>query len=331
MITRLEEILKEKTEKEHTEILYSQWLYDKDIIPTALDAIVTLFPHYSLHNHTHSITIINNITRILGEETILKLSSIDLWLILESAYCHDLGMVVSAEEIENALNGPFIDYYDEIILDKYHILHKYAIQFDKKNGKLLNNDLFFSMSNYDSIKYLLSDYFRKHHGERVKKAVTEPESTLSIKTPRAIIPPRIYHILSDICSVHTQKFSKVMELPFIEAGLGIEDAHPRFIACLLRIGDLLDIDNYRFSETLLRTIKKMPQDSLLHKEKHASIRHLEINKKNIEIIAKCKDPRVAIVTQQWFDWIDQEFRDQIMFWNNIVPSIKLGYYQRLIN
>lgn len=323
MVTRLEEILKQKAEEEHNEILYSQWQYDKEIIPAALEAIVTLFPHYSLHNQTHSVTIINNITRILGEDTLLKLSSIDLWLILESAYCHDLGMIVSAEEIDEVFREGFMEYYDEVVLDNYHTLNKYAIQFEKKEEKLIYKDINFSISDYDSMKYLLSDYFRKRHGERVKKAVNDPENTLAIKPPRAIIPPRMYHILGDICAAHTQSFDEVMELPFIEAGLGIENAHPRFIACLLRIGDLLDIDNYRFSETLLRTIKKIPKDSLLHKEKHASIKHLQINKKSIEIIAKCSDPRVAVVTQQWFDWIDQEFRNQIMFWNNIVPDYDL--------
>ena len=61
MIRHLENILYEKTKDTQSEILFAQWNYDKKVIPTALNAVSSLFPHYSLHDETHSITIINNI------------------------------------------------------------------------------------------------------------------------------------------------------------------------------------------------------------------------------------------------------------------------------
>ena len=67
------------------------------VIPVALNAVSTLFPHYSLHDESHSITIINNIVRVLDKEKLGKLSAIDIWLILEASYCHDIGMVVSRQ------------------------------------------------------------------------------------------------------------------------------------------------------------------------------------------------------------------------------------------
>lgn len=59
-----------------------QWEFDKKNIPMALKAVSSVFPHYSLHDETHSISILNNIVKILGRETILLLSCTDLWLIL---------------------------------------------------------------------------------------------------------------------------------------------------------------------------------------------------------------------------------------------------------
>ncbi len=99
MIKHLEEKLYEKTKDKQSEILFAQWNYDKKIIPTALNAVSSLFPHYSLHDVTHSITIINNIVRVLGIDNIDKLSAIDIWLILEASYSHDIGMIVSSNEL----------------------------------------------------------------------------------------------------------------------------------------------------------------------------------------------------------------------------------------
>ena len=119
MIKFLEKLLYEKTTGTQSEILFAQWSYDKKVIPVALNAISNLFPHYSLHDESHSITIINNIVRVLGKEKLEKLSAIDLWLILEASYSHDIGMVVSSEKIIEALkSNDFIDFIKEIQQNK---------------------------------------------------------------------------------------------------------------------------------------------------------------------------------------------------------------------
>src|SRR5690606_15445956 len=112
MIKLLEKLLYEKTQGTQSEILFAQWNYDKKIIPVALNAVSTLFPHYSLHDESHSITIINNIVRVLGKEKLEKLSAIDIWLILEASYSHDIGMVVSSDKLIEALQSQdFFDFF----------------------------------------------------------------------------------------------------------------------------------------------------------------------------------------------------------------------------
>ncbi len=70
MIKYIEQLLYEKTKDTQSEILYTQWSYDKKVIPEILKIISNLFPHYSLHDESHSISIINNIVRVLGKENI---------------------------------------------------------------------------------------------------------------------------------------------------------------------------------------------------------------------------------------------------------------------
>lgn len=317
----IEQILQENSLNTEQSILMGQWEFDKKNIPAALKAVAIIFPHFSLHDESHSASILNNIVKILGEKVIRNLSCTDLWLLLESAYCHDLGMVVTVNRFEQALESDaFLKHFLKINADNNHPCYDYSNTFLVKEGKLYFKEDVFDTKQLDAIRFLLADYFRTKHAENSKKTITNPLSEAGIESPRSIIPSRLFSILSDICNAHTQSFDEVMSLPKNEDGIGLDECHPRFIACMLRIGDLLDIDNSRFSDTLIKTVKELPSDSQAHFEKHEAISHLSINTKSIEIEAVCKTPKVAQVIQDWFDWISDEFKTQTLKWNSIVPD-----------
>ncbi|MDP2685003.1 MAG: ATP-binding protein [bacterium] len=326
MIKYLEDLLHLKTKDSQSDILFAQWNYDKKIIPTALNSVSALFPHYSLHDETHSITIINNIVRILGKENLERLSSIDIWLILEASYCHDIGMVVSSNELMKCLKKEdFLDFFKGLINDERHGLHEFAKEYEIKNNEIKYKKNNLSLEHHDGIKFILAEYVRWSHAERSKNIIVSPTDELGLSSPRGVIPQRIFKILGDICSCHTKNFTDVMNLPFCEVGIDIEDAHPRFIACLLRIGDLLDLDNNRFSEVMLRTLSRIPIDTLNHKAKHLSIESFRVDREKIEVLARCKDYETANITQHWFNYIYSEISQQMIKWNQIVPDKKMGY------
>ena len=317
----IEKILQEHSLNTEQSILMGQWEFDKKNIPNALKAIAIVFPHFSLHDESHSVSILNNIVKMLGVDNIKKLSCTDLWLLLESAYSHDLGMVVTAERLDETLKGEdILKHYMKIAADENHPCYEYSKCFVIKDGKLYLKEQELKTDKLDAVRFLLADYFRSKHAENSKKTLSSPMVEAGISSPRTIIPQRLFGMLSDICRAHTQNFEAVMALPQNEDGIGLDECHPRFIACMLRLGDLRDIDNNRFSESLMKTIKAMPADSLAHYEKHKSISHLSINTKCIEIEAVCHSPKVAQVTQEWFDWISDEFKTQTLKWNCIVPD-----------
>ncbi|MDN5109117.1 ATP-binding protein [Aliarcobacter butzleri] len=326
MIRYIENKLYEKTKDTQSEILYAQWNYDKKVIPTALQLVSNLFPHYSLHDESHSITIINNIVRILGKENIDKLSSIDLWLILEASYCHDIGMVVSSDDMITSLQSKeFIEFFKSLQTNEKNGLYTFAIQFEIKDNQIYYKSNQFDLKSHDGIKFILAEYFRTRHSDRSLEIINDPLNKLSLSSPRDVIPPRIFNILGEICASHTKNFSDVMKLSFSEVGIDIEDAHPRFISCLLRIGDLLDLDNNRFSEVMLRTLTKIPIDTINHKSKHLSIKSFRVDRKEISIFAECTEYETASITQHWFNYIDSEIKNQLIHWNKIVPCKDLGF------
>lgn len=317
----IEQVFRDKAKDEGCSILVSKWNYDSTLIPEALETIPLIFPHFSKHNKSHSETILNNIVNVLGKNVIKQLSSTDLWLILESAYCHDLGMVITVEMINAALHdGSFLKYFRSVLADPFHEMYKYAAFYEIKDGKLVLKQNDFSLMMYDSVRFLMSDYFRSRHADNSLKAIANTDSVLALDLPKAIVPSRLISMMGAVCRCHTLNFNEVMLLPQVENGIATDMAHPRFVACLLRLGDILDIDNNRFSDVFIKTISEMPELSQLHKDKHLSITHLRIDSKYIEVNAKCKSPRVAKVTKDWFSWIKEEVNNQTLRWNTIVPD-----------
>lgn len=93
MSTQLIKHLENKAiEDSNTSILLAQWSFDEKLVSKSLENIAGYFPHFSSHNSSHSKQILINIERLLGKNLKL-LSATDTWLILESAYWHDIGIV----------------------------------------------------------------------------------------------------------------------------------------------------------------------------------------------------------------------------------------------
>ncbi len=165
-----------------------------------------------------------------------KLSATDLWLILETAYRHDIGMIVR-----------------------------------------------------DGVVRLVAEFARRRHAQRSHDVVRQP-SSIGLASPRThLVPARLDDLIGRIATSHGKSLEETLKLPYRESGMGMDHAHPRFVACLLRLGDLLDRDNGRFCPTLLATLGGLPATSKAHVGKHAAVVHLDIASDRIDVQAQCED------------------------------------------
>ncbi|MFF7061808.1 hypothetical protein [Pseudomonas sp. NPDC008258] len=321
--------LKEKGE-EHSalSLLVSQWGFDERLIPKALQGVSSLFPHYSRHDESHSRQILVNIERLLGVEGIALLSATDTWLILEAAYWHDIGMVVSRRDIaETIASADFSEYLASICDDKNHYLRTFALAFrsEEAGGWLKSEES--PVRAMEKFRELLSEWFRRKHPERARLIVDSPFESIGLTSPRTeLIPARLFKLLGSICHMHGGSFEDVLAtLPYKQTGVGQDDCHPRFVACLLRLGDLLDLDDNRFCPVMQKISgDERPALSKAHEEKHSAIRHLRIDRDRIEIKAECASVEGYIESCKWFDWLRMEMHCQMAHWQDIVPSRELG-------
>ena len=109
-------------------LLRAQWDFDLKLYSNALQSVGRLYNHFSRHDSSHSRQILVNIGRVLGEE-LERLSASDIWLILETAFVHDLGMVIPYDLLHEGLKQPeFRSYLRGISEDRGHELHSFVSQ-----------------------------------------------------------------------------------------------------------------------------------------------------------------------------------------------------------
>ena len=128
-------------------------------------------------------------------------------------------------------------------------------------------------------------------------------------------------MLASIAYLHGASTNEVMDKLYQRAdGWKGDYIHPRFIACMIRLGDLLDFDSDRFDEYSLALLKNIPDTSVIHKEKHSSVRHMLVSPTSIEAELNCKTDAVYRVARKWFDWLEDEVSFQSREWSNIAPE-----------
>lgn len=312
------------------EILNSIWKLNKKQLPLAQNAISFNFPHYSLHEKSHSDTIIKNIESFLGEERIRKLSATDTWMLLMSAYTHDLGMVVFHSALEKDWIGvPFQNYLEELSSESVDGDLKNAaqllveIEHNKTPSKVEGIKL--PLAIRQAVILITADFFRKKHHIRSQEIIKGKDSKfheLLNGFNLTSIPNRFSNVLADVCFSHGTDFYSILEsLEYQSNGFGNDKMHPRFLAFMLRLGDLLDIDDKRFNmfdEQVLGIA--LPHVSSVHKEKHASTKHLLITPESIEATVDCQTDEVYRIAREWFDWLQQEVEKQNSEWASIAPK-----------
>ena len=114
------------------------------VLQKLLSDYKVLFPEFTDHTETHSIAIIDYCNNLLSEETIMNMTSDELYILLMSSYVHDIGMGLSEKDYHEFSSQ--IDFRDFFIKNEdpstadviraFHndfsacFVHKYAQLFD---------------------------------------------------------------------------------------------------------------------------------------------------------------------------------------------------------
>lgn len=313
-------------------MLYHAYQFNKRQICEVLESVKLHFPHFSKHGASHSACIVTSIELMLGEKRIKALSASDTFLILLASYLHDIGMYLTNEEIRNVwITEDFYKFLDDFSrADKSAAFVKSFYADKPRFDSLQSLDM---LELIEHIRIVNAEYFRRSHGEKGAERIRSNLQELSIFLDAGqFIPKRLIRMLSLICSSHNDEFHDLMErLPHKQSSSLGDIFHPRFIAVMLRLGDLMDMDNNRFDELAVRSAGNgLNKVSRIHYDKHNSVEELLITPELIEVISVSEDINVLLEAKQWMNWLDNEVNHFHDNWHQVVPVGMVGTVPKLV-
>lgn len=193
----------------------------KDILNSRVQHV---FPNFTLHNTGHSFRIMEYMSKLVNDYT--KLSELEITLLVYSALLHDIGMAVSSEDIEliKADSFPFCE-----------------VKFSAMK-KLMANDE----------DLALQEYVRRIHASLSSKYILE-----NLKD-KLVIPKLITldftNELALICESHNEDYDWIKSKLRTNEIRGDYYFNSQFIATILRLADILDIDSNRTPYNLYKLI-----------------------------------------------------------------------------
>lgn len=322
----LEERLREYAEKdrEQYEALLSTWLHNKKRCAILLDSVSDNYVYYSTHSAEHSDMVLRNIERLLDNHRIRLLSATDIWLILHSAYMHDLGMVIPYEEYTKVWeNSEFQEYLKECQHSTNSDLCEASIflsELSKTTGKNAQpDDWSASVRVKRASVIVISEYFRRRHAERIKPYVENPYENGRLSFDN-VNNRRIVNLIQRVSCLHTADSDELMKLEQETVGFGRDLAHPRFIAELLRLGDALDLDAGRFSPDFNFLHGKRPKYSQAHADLHDAVTDFLIKPEKVIYRANYQNRNSYLLAQTLTGYLTEEFRFCALNWPKIVPE-----------
>ncbi len=263
-------------------------------------------PQFTLHDERHLVRVAELMSLILGGD-VKSLNAIEVALLLLSAYYHDQGMVPEADEWKRIQDSSEF----KVSLDRWEI--------ENPNLSIIRqqlDDTRFSDKMKESLSSKLqqhldahrTDFLRVTHGERAEQLVNR----LFGRDDRlAVCGVNLAQTLGRLCASHISPASRMTdENSFrVDQAIGIYTINLRFLAVILRLGDILDFDRDRTPEALLRTINIASPISLIEWVKHRSVEGWEISPKRIRFTLACEHPAYQKAAYEFMDAINVELRE----------------------
>ena len=291
----LEQHLKNYAECDHNaRRLFESFHIIREKITVSLRPVISLFPHYSDHSHEHSENVITSIEKLLGRDRIEKLSPADTWMLLVCSYMHDIGMIVQGSERDSDWCSPEFQTHIKNCLESTDDDLRKAAQHVSSLSSL-ENITNWPVQIYRDVILISSEYYRSKHPERAKELPLRSELQQSLNcvlNSDGRLPSRIQGVIGKICHSHGLSFENMLQsLEAVDGLLGYT-FHPRFVAALLRLGDLCDLDNGRFNSLAIEMFGKLTKSNRIHYYKHDSVSSFVIQKDSISVIFDIPNQRI---------------------------------------
>jgi len=323
-----------------------------------LQQVVRSFPLYTLHDPEHGFRVAENIFQLIPKRTLSHLNSIELSILIYSAYFHDIGMASSQEEfykwIESESYETFMNsneqWYNELHRiemfqrhQEYEESHKEKTSKSKK--KVSKKEPPLEYRRIQDIAY--TEYLRITHAERGANYVFEQFSSSGKSNNKIQVGEVNYsEYVALVCKSHWENVNELRNEEYRrDLHIGKFAVNLQYCCLLLRLADLCELDPDRTPKVLQdfifndihisfnssSSIKRTEKLSADEWAKHRSVLGYKISPNEIRIEAKCSHPAIQKGLIDWCNYIDLERRSCRFILQDNTKEITEKYYLDLVN
>ena len=290
-------------------VYYGKVLELRDAVRGWLNYIPQTFRHYTGHTLEHSDEIVLQVSKLLfkdddPERPIISLSSAEAYILTAAAYLHDAGMVASDKEKAEILSS---DAWKSWVTDGPAAKRWQAVQAVRESNEPADDTVRNFLADVQT-RFLIAEFVRRTHHLRAAGVVTQHEAALG---RFAFDDPILLRTISDVCVAHGLRPHELDDRDRYPDRRDVrgQPTNVRFMAILLRLGDLLDMSYNRACPLLLNAACPLPADSLAHWTQYRRITHRLTAPDRVEITAECQTQDEHRLLQDWCKWLVDEVRE----------------------
>ncbi len=273
-------IYKYLKEEKNSEFIY---IIDRtyQICTDILNEVPKEFSNYTFHDIQHVVRVVNYMTDFVKKNLRLY-SDFHLALIVLSGLMHDIGMLVFDDEKKEILQ-----------------------ELDEGESE-------------EELKIKFQNYIRENHGKRVRKVMDKIElSDSKMKLADIFSIGKSYNFSEEvalICQSHMESCTWITNNINAESDYAEYSCNPQQIALLLRMGDVLDIDDRRAPTYMLKALK-VKEYSLTEWEKHPPIKNYnkidqyDSGEYYVHFSGECKNAFIYRKLQEYISWMEGDFAE----------------------
>jgi hypothetical protein len=207
------------------------------------------------------------------------------------ALLHDIGMVVSQEELDSLEDDAEFQRFREQELAS-------RIEIESTDAAAIAH------ASKLAERFITAEYFRRTHPSRSAKYVFEFGHYLDPLGPHN---SRLVCSVAKVCEGHALDAEELEDDTLSPSELDIqgENANLKFIAASIRLGDLLDMDSERDSLLLARFLRPLPWGAAEHWSKQ-QLDDFSVSPREIRIGKTCQNHEEHRVLYEWTQWLRGE-------------------------
>lgn len=260
---------------------------------------------FTLHDAEHALRVAHRMEELIPESARENFSDYELALLLLAAYGHDVGMTPERGKV--AAHHRHLFAPDQGTLDAGEI-ERFQKFLDEHSGQAVDIPISSSLDDLNLAEELVAYYVRDRHNDWSAEWLREslrrdPDDGFGLL-------PNVVEVLVTLCSSHHWDFAALADNRFdpftVGSGRDAQLIHLRYLACILRLADILENDPGRTPEVLFRHRGIAERGkSLVHWQKDHDL-SIALNGDQLYFQARPRNARVHRALVQLADWIDHE-------------------------